>query len=227
MPHPHQSFLDEFNISIKHLVPLTPDKIVVEAKSIHKELSEDEKATEKQIHQALSLVGKKEYPYRKAYTELCQGDEEQRLQKEVFERIDPSIAKKILEMTRHGVMLEEYMRSDLFEEQLEPDERYQLEQAILLADEVLDNQCEQRAENRKVAYEDLVKVHKERADLLQGKIDQLRAMGEGDAKWEGEINTIADRLEEGWSVVERDTNEEEVLKEIEYWNTVLHEDDEV
>ena len=62
MPHPHQSFLDEFNISIKHLVPLTPDEITEEAKALHKELSADEGASEKSIHQALSLIGRKEYP---------------------------------------------------------------------------------------------------------------------------------------------------------------------
>ena len=51
-------------------------------------------------------------------------------------------------------------------------------------------------------------------------------MGEGDEKWEGEINSIANRLEEGWSVVERDPTEEEIVKELEYWNTVLHDIDE-
>ena len=224
MPHPHQSFLDEFAIAIKHLVPLTPKEIVLEAKKLHAELSADENATEKQIHQALTLIGRKEYPYRRAYMELCQSDEEQRLQSLVFERVDPAIVKKITEMTVHGVVLEEYMKSDLFEEQLDGDERYQVEQAVLLADEVLDTQCEQRAETRKTSYEELVAKHRADATRLQGKIDRLRAMGGEDPKWSGEINSVCDKLEEGWSVVETDPTEEEIDKEMEYWNTVLHEE---
>ena len=227
MSHPHQSFLDEFAIAIKHLVPLTPQETIDEAKTLHEELSNNPETTEKQIHQALSLVGRKEFPYRKAYIELCQGDEEQRLQKVVFERLEDDVRKKVEEMTKHGVVLEEYVKSALFEEQLESDERYQLEQAILLADEVLDNQCEQRAEKRKIDYEGLVKKSTEYATKLQGRIDQLRAMAVEDPKWAGEINSIADRLEEGWSVVEKDPNEQEINKEIEYWNTVLHEEEDV
>ena len=225
MPHPHQSFIDEFAISIKHLVPLTPKDIVDEAKALHTDLLSDENATEKQIHQALTLIGRKEYPYRKAYMELCQTDEEKRLQELVFERIDDAIVKKITEMTRHGVVLDEYMKSDLFEEQLDGDERYQVEQAVLLADEVLDTQCEQRAVKRKESYEELVAKHKDESERLQAKIDRLRQMGQEDPKWLGEINSVADRLEEGWSIVEKDPSEEEVDKEIEYWNTVLHEEE--
>lgn len=223
MSHPHQAFLDEFEIAIKHLVPLTPPEIIKEAKDLFAELSDNPDVTEKQIHQALSLIGRKEYPYRKAYEELCQTDEEKRLQSAVFEHLEPEVREKIEELTKFGVVIEEYVKSDLFEEQLEPDERYQVEKAILLADEVLDTQCNQRAEQRKVDYESLVKKHKAFAEQLQKKIDGLRQMGQAEPKWQAEINTTADRLEEGWSVVEQDPREEEVQKEIEYWNTVLNE----
>lgn len=225
MSHPHQSFLDEFAIAIKRMVPLTPKEVIEEAKKLHLELSENEESTEKQIHQALSVIGRKEYPYRKAYEELCAGDEEQRLQSAVFERLDEAVLKKVQEMTKHGVVLEEYVASSLFEEQLEGDERYQVEQAILLADEVLDNQCDDRAHKRKTDYEELVKSHKEKSDELQGKIDQLRAMASEDPKWTGEIEGAASRLEEGWSITEKDPTEVEIIKELEYWNTVLHEED--
>ena len=76
MPHKHQAFLDEFKISIDNMVPLTPPELLEEAKKLHAELSSSEETNEKQIHQALSLIGRKEYPYRKAYVELCAGDEE-------------------------------------------------------------------------------------------------------------------------------------------------------
>ena len=186
-------------------------------------MEENPSATEKQIHQALTLIGRQEFPYRKSYEELCAGDEEQRLQKLVFERLDETVKKKLQAMTKHGVILEEYVASPLFEEQLSGHERYQVENAILLVDDELNNQCDERAHKRQKTYEDLVARWTAEAARLQGLIDKLRSLGEQDPKWQGEINSIADRLEEGWSIVERDPNEEEIVKELEYWNTVLHE----
>ena len=227
MNHPHQSYLDQFQIAIDKLVPLTPDEIIEEAKKLHAELSENIDTTDKQIHQALSLIGRKEYPYRKAYEALCATDEEQRLQQLVFERLEEGVRRKVQEMTKHGVILEDYVKSPLFEDQLEADERYQVEQAILLCDETLDNQCDERAHSRAKKYEELVEHWTKEAARLQGLIDRMRAMGQDDPQWQGEIDSVCDRLEEGWSVVERDPSEEEIVKEMEYWNTVLNETEDV
>ncbi|MBU0614358.1 hypothetical protein KJ766_03715 [Patescibacteria group bacterium] len=227
MPHPHQSFLDELKIAIDKLVPLTPVEFVQEAKNIHKDLLENPEASEKQIHQALSHIGRKEYPYRKAYEELCEGDEEKRLQVAVFERIEPEVKKKITDVTNHGVMLDDYISSKLFEEQLTADERYQVEQAVLASEDILDHQCSERAEKRHQDYHELVKKYEFEVERLQKMIDGLRAMGTEDPKWTTEIDSIADKLEEGWSIVETDPEEENIKKEIEYWNTVLHEDEEI
>jgi hypothetical protein len=227
MNHPHQSYLDQFKIAVDKLVPLTPPELIEEATKLHAELSDSIETTEKQIHQALTLIGRKELPYRKAYEELCAGDEEQRLQTAVFDRLEESVKRKVQEMTKHGVILEDYVKSPLFDEQLSADERYQVEQAILLCDELLDNQCDERAHSRAKKYEELVEHWTKEAARLQALIDRLRSMGEGDDQWKGEIDSVADRLEEGWSVVERDPSEEEIVKEMEYWNTVLHEADDV
>ena len=215
MSHPHQSFLDEFQIAIDKMVPLTPPEFVEEAKKLHAELSAEEGTSEKQIHQALSVIGRKEFPYRKAYHEICAGDEEQRLQVAVFERLEDDLKKKVEELTKHGVALDHLVESKLFEEQFEGTERYQIEQAILMSEEVIDSQCDDRAKNRNAQFGDLVEKWKTEVDRLQGMIDRLRATAE--------IRGSADRLEEGWSVVERDPGEEEIVKEIEYWTTVLHE----
>jgi len=223
MKHPHQAFLDEYKISIDKLVPLTPSEIKAEALKFHKELSEDVNSTSKQIHQALSLTGRKEYPYRKAYDELCAGDEEQRLQELVFDRIDEDVKKKVHAVTQHGVMIDDYISSDMFEEQLTPQERLQIEQAVLLAEDTLDHQCDERAHKKQLQYDTLVENQKLESSRLQGLIDGLRSMGDNDPKWKGEIDSVCDRLEEGWSIVERDPSEEEIKKELEYWNTVLNE----
>jgi hypothetical protein len=226
MQHPHHFFLDEFKIAIDKLVPLTPAAIKEEATALHGELSENMEATEGQIAEAMGTIGRKEYPYRKAFHELCAGDEEQRLQEAVFDRLEDGVKKKIQEMTNHGVILEDYVKSDLFENQLEADERYQVLQAIELADEVLEHQCDDRAKNRASSYEELVAKYQEEAKRLQGMIDQLRTMADGSAEQGSDILASVNRLEEGWSVTSSDPAEEEIKKEIEYWQTVLAEGEE-
>ncbi len=221
MSHPHEYLLREFQISIDKLVPLTPKEVKDEAKKLHEELAGNEAATEKQIHDALVYVGRKEFPYRKAYEELCAGDEEQRLQKDVFERLEPEVREKIHNVTHHGVHVLDYVNSRLFEEQLTPDERYQVEQAILMAHDVLNKQCSERATERTNTYEELVAKWKTEEERLQGMIDTLRGFADRDAKWHDEILGRVATLEEGWSVVERDPTEEEVRKEIEYWTDIF------
>lgn len=221
MSHPHEYLLKEFQISIDKLVPLTPAEVVDEAKRLHEELAANEGASEKQIHDALVYVGRKEFPYRKAYEELCANDEEQRLQKEVFERLEPEVREKIHNVTHHGVHVLDYVNSRLFEEQLTADERYQVEQAILLAHDVLNRQCNERAVSRAKSYEELVAKWKAEEERLQGLIDVLRGFADRDAKWRDEILGRVATLEEGWSVTERDPAEEEIRKEIEYWTDVF------
>ncbi len=221
MSHPHEYLLKEFQISIDKLVPLTPKEVIDEAKKLHEELAANIASTEKQVHDALVYVGRKEFPYRKAYEELCAGDEEQRLQKDVFERLEPAVREKIHNVTHHGVHVLDYVNSPLFEEQLTGDERYQVEQAILMAHDVLNKQCSERATEREKNYEELVAKWKAEEERLQGLIDTLRSFADRDAKWHDEILGRVATLEEGWSVVERDPSEEEVKKEIEYWTDVF------
>lgn len=221
MLHPHEYLLKEFQISIDKLVPLTPPEIIAEAKKLHEELAANVTATEKQIHDALVYVGRKEFPYRKAYEELCSGDEEQRLQLSVKERLEPAVWEKIHEVTHHGVHVLDFVNSRLFEERLSPDERYQVEQAILMAHDVLNRQCNERATERQKSYEELVAKWKEEEEKLQGLITTLRSFADRDVKWRDEILGRVATLEEGWSVVERDPSEEEVRKEIEYWTDIF------
>lgn len=225
MAHPHEYLLKEFKISIDKLVPLTPSEMIAEATKLYEELAADQHATEKQVHDALVYVGRKEFPYRKAYEELCASDEEQRLQLAIKDRLDAKVWEKIHDVTHHGVNIVDFVRSRLFEERLTSDERYQVEQAILLAHDVLNKQCNERAVERTKNYQELVERWKKEEERLQGLIDVLRSFAERDAKWRDEILGKVAQLEEGWSVVERDPSEEEIAKEIEYWTTVLAESD--
>ncbi len=223
MPHPHEYLLKEYALSIEKLVPLTPEPIIAEAKKLHETLSADENASERQIRQALIYIGKKEYPYRKAYESLCASDEEMRLQEAALKKIDTEIVAKMKPALDSGVHLTDYVNSKLFEKDLTSEERYRVEQAILEAHDVIGKQCDDRAKERAETYEKLVADAKAEQEKMQALIDGLRAMAERDPKWASEIIGKADQFEEGWSIVERDPSYDEIQKEIENWTAVFEE----
>lgn len=226
MAHPHVYLLKEYQISIDKLVPLTPPEIIEEAKKLYTELAGNEQASERQIRQALIHIGRKEYPYRKAYAELCGQDEEKRLQEAAVGKLDDAIKEKLKPVLENGVHITDYANSKLFESELQPEERYRVEQAILEAHDVINKQCDDRSKERAESYTELVERWKKEEERLQALINQLRSMAERDPKWAAEITGKADQFEEGWSIVERDPSEEEITKEIENWSTVFEEGDE-
>jgi hypothetical protein len=221
MPNPHEYLLQEFKISIDKLVPLTPAQVIKEAKALYADLSGSDTVTEQQIRQALILIGRKEFPYRKAYEALCATDEEQRLQEEVLKRLDPAVAEKLKKVTDHGVHVLDYVNSKLFDRDLEATEKYQVEQAILLAHDVLNKQCDDRAKERQEKFDTLVKQWEVYEQRLQAMIDQLRGLAERAPDNAAEILAKADQFEEGWSIVEKDPDEEEIKHEIETWMTMV------
>lgn len=223
MPHPHAAFLKELQCAIDKMRHYVPSELLTEAQKTHDDLLANNDATETQVHFALVEIGKKEFPYRKAYHDLCSSDEEQRLQSLVFERLDDAVKQKVMDHTKHGVLVDHYVKSKLFEEELTPEERLQIENAILLAEDVLNSQCDERAGKRHGQFEELIKKWSDERDRLQKMIDYLKGMANGAGKWREDILASVAHLEESWSVAELQVNEEDIKKEVEYWDTVLHE----
>ncbi|NBS67924.1 hypothetical protein EBT31_03290 [bacterium] len=223
MSHPHHYLLEEYRLSIEKLVPLTPREITEEAHRLYEELLQNEHASERQIQQALIEIGKKEYPYRKAYEALCATDEERRLEEAAFSKIDPEIAEKIRAVTAHGVHLTDYANSKLFETQLTSEERYRVERAILEAHDVINRQCDERAHARQESFDELVKRWTEKRDEIQRLIGEMRNMASRSPELSGEILGKAAAFEEGWSIVSRDPGEKEVREALSSFATQLEE----
>lgn len=226
MSHPHAALLEEFRIVLDRLVPLAPAELVTEGRALHEQLTGDMQTTERQVHQAIAYIGTKEYPYRKAYQELCAKDEERRLETAIMARLDEGLAEKIRAITQHGVHVLDYAASPLFETQLAPEERYRVEEAILGAHEVINRQCDERARERHATFAELVERWSARQAETQALIEQLRALSERSATYASEIIERADRLTEGWSIAEHDPTPEGVRQEIVHWMDVLAQEDE-
>ena len=222
--HPQAAFLKEFEVAIDHLVPTVPADLKKEAQALLTDLKANPKATEDEIRAAVVRIGRAEYPHRHAWAELTTPTKEAKLQEIVFDHIDASVRKKIESCLASGVNLDQFVRSPLFEESLTPEERYQVEDAILDAphhiDELLEKTITADSPTYKKAYDRWLNEE----EKILAAIDKLEAMQHKDPKWKDEIVHKVARFREGFSVTETDPTLEEVEREIEYWEGVLVEE---
>ncbi len=226
MPHPQEELLKEFRRAIERLVPLTPKNIVEEAERLAGELESNESSTAEQIRQALVYVGRKEFPYRKAYQELCAGDEEARMQEIVLKKLD-DVTKSFMEpVTKYGVHIVDFVQSSQCDA-LSDAAKIAIDNAIREAHDVVNRQCDERAASRADAYQALVQRWSTEADHIQKLIDVLKDMAEQDERYRDEILGRARQLEDGFSVIEDDPSQERVEKEIVHWAGVLGESEDV
>ncbi len=226
MPNSHAALVHEFRLSLDRLSPLTPKEVIEEGHRLADDLEAKENVSPEQIRQALIYIGKKEFPYRKAYEELCAKDEESRMQTIVLKKLDASLKEKMEPVAKYGVHILDYVNSSLFESQLSPEEQSAVDTAITEAHDELNRQCDERAHTRKATYEELVtewSAAEKRTEML---IETLRGMADRDEKWTDEILAKVRIFEEGWSMIEQDPTEEDVQKEIAYWTDVFTENSE-
>lgn len=226
MAHPNGEMVQDFRKAVAQLVPLTPKAIRDEAMRLADDLEQNESSTVEQIRQALVYVGKKEYPYRKAYQELCAGDEEARLQELVLGKLDESLKAKMEPVVKYGVHILDFVKSSQFESELSDDERSQVDREITAAHDVLDRQCDERAAARRGTYDELVARWTATQTHIQQTIEVLRGMADRDPEYHDDILARVEQFENGWSMVEVDPTVEDVQKEITYWTGVLSEDEE-
>lgn len=216
--HPLQSLLNEFAIAIRHFAPTLPKEIKQGAQETLDQLSADPEIDEAAIRRAFYEIGVKEFPYRRAYQELTQGRAAAHLKAMVIEHVDENVRAVIKPYLDSGVGLEELVKSDLFEKQLTPEQRYQVEDGILVASSKLADALKGEVSTEEASYELMVEKWKKRASEIQAAIDELEALAsKGDENQRAEILGKVVRYREGFIITEPDPELEEVKKEIEYW----------
>ncbi len=220
MPHSQEELPKEFRRAIEKLVPLTPKEVVDEAVRLANELEANESSTAEQIRQALVYMGRQEFPYRKAYQELCAGDEEARLQEIVIGKID-DVTKSMMEpVTKYGVHILDFVKSSQFDA-LSDDAKVAIDNAMREAHDVVNRQCDERASSRAESYQELVRHWTDEAENIQKMIEVLKDMADRDARYHDEILGRARQLEDGFSMIEEDPSQELVEKEIAHWAGVF------
>lgn len=221
--HVYSELLDVFRLAIRGFVPTIPKALKQEAKDTLETLQKNFNADERQIKQAFFDVSLKEYPYRRAYQELTQGETGKRLVEFVLEHVDPSVRAFLKLHLDAGVSLQELMKSDLFETGLTPAEQYQVEDGVFVASSKISDDVKYGSGQTHITYERLVKKWQDHALEIRRAIDELEALAEqGDAAQRAEILEKVARFREGFLITEEDPDFEAVTREVEYWKELFN-----
>ncbi|MBI4598894.1 hypothetical protein HY734_01710 [Candidatus Uhrbacteria bacterium] len=221
----HAAILKEYKFAIDHLVPTVPEVVKEEAKSAYEALKEKEYLTEEEVTEALVKTGRAEYPHRHAYRDLTQQLGESHRVEAVLEHAEPAVEKKLRELLHDtSASLDEVLKSSLFEDSFTPEERYQIQDGVMHAEEHMQEEMTEVVEKHRKEYDALVETYARRMAEIDAQLEQLRALANQDPKWKDEIVDKVRTLEAGWSVTERDPELELIKKEIEYWRGTLGED---
>lgn len=226
MTHPHQSMLDELSFAIKHFVPTLPEEIKQEAEQRLLELSQNPEANVPMIHRAFYEIGKKEYPHRHAYDELTHTSAEAQMKQMVIEHVDETVRSMIKPHLDAGVGLDDLVHSDVFEKQLDPKQRYQVEDGILVAKSKLAESLKKEVGTQSEEYSKLVEKWQAHVAEIEKQIANLEALAQGGTEnQQEEIKGKVVRFREGFLVTEPDPDLEEIKKEIEYWTDTFAEEE--
>ncbi len=221
MLHPHQSFLDEFQIAINAFVPTVPAELKIVAQTKHDALAADLNADEITISAALYEIGVQEYPHRQTYHELASKTEEAKRLEMVLEHVDETVRAFLKRHIDNGVPLDEIVRSELFETELNADQRYQVEDAILDTKDHLEEAMHLVVDPASNEYQVALAKWTKHAQTIQTKLEELVALADKDPKNRAEILGRVAHFREGFSVTERDPELADVENEIEYWRGMI------
>ena len=219
--------LDEFDYAIKHFVPTLPSEIKEEAQDILAKLSADAEADETSIRKAFYEIGVQEYPHRRAYDELTHSSAEAQMKEMVLEHVDDTVRGVIKPHLDSGVHLDELLRSEVFVSDLAPDQRYQVEDGIMVAKSKLADAIKGEESDQGAQYKQLFEKWEKHAGEIQVKIDELDVLSQGGTENQQlEIHGKVGRYREGFIVTETDPDLDEIKKEIEYWTDTFAEEEE-
>ena len=142
-----------------------------------------------------------------------------------LDNVDETVRAVIKPHLDVGVSLEELVSSDLFTEQLDPKQRYQVEDGILVAKDKLAESLKKQVGDQAQTYNEFVQKWKKYAQDMVKAIDELERFAQGgDENQQAEIIGKATRFREGFLVTEPDPELEIIKKEIEYWQDLFSEE---
>ncbi|MEY4744438.1 MAG: hypothetical protein RL272_383 [Candidatus Parcubacteria bacterium] len=229
--HPHAYTLDLLRLALLRLPPTFSEARKKDAKKELERFAGDPAVPYDDIRKTIVELGKKSWPYRKAYEEMYVRYGRASEESFLLENLDSGVREKYEQFIHEGGKINhigsaknaaDIQQPSPFERYFSPEEKFAIEQALLAArDSARAEINELVTDKKKDEYEKLVKGYASRQRQMEEKIDELRHLSVISEKWEAEISDRIRTLEEGWSVVEQGVDLPELERETEYWKGTL------
>ncbi|HSD12758.1 MAG TPA: hypothetical protein VLC10_04315 [Patescibacteria group bacterium] len=229
--HPYAYTLELLTLAIMRLPPTFSDARREEFKERLARFVKDPTTGYDEIRKTIVEIGKESWPYRKAYEEMYVRYGRASEESFLLENLDRGIREKYAQFIHEGGKINhigsaktaaDLQQPSPFERYFSPEEKFAIEQALLVARDSAHAEIDQLVtDKKKDEYEKLVKTYAGRQRQMEAKIDELRHLSGVSKKWEAEINGRITTLEEGWSVVEQGADLPELERETEYWRGTL------
>jgi hypothetical protein len=229
--HPYVYTLELLKLAIDRLPPTYADS---KRKTFEQRLQffwKHPEAAYADIQVAIAELGKDSWPYRKAYEEMYANYGRSSEESFLLDNLDRGIREKYERFLHEGGKInhienaksaEDLMRASPFERYFTPEEKFAIEQALLLAREAARQEINDLVTAKKTPeYEKLVGEYQAKQSRIEEKIEALRQISDVSSRWQPVIVDRLKTLEEGWSVIEQGLNEALLDRELEYWHGTL------
>lgn len=231
MAHPYQYTLELLRLATLHLPPsFSKEKKRGYEKKLQQFLDKP-KTKYEDIQKVIVSLGKDSWADRKAYEEMYARYGHSSEEAFLLEHLDQGVRDKYERFIHEGGKLryvsrikteEQLLQASPFERYFSPEEKFAIEQALTVALDSARKEIEDLVVGAKRSeYRELVKEYDVRQEHMEEKIQELRRLASVSAKWEPAINDRVRILEEGWSVVEKGSDLNEITQEVEHWKGTL------
>lgn len=183
-------------------------------------LEANQEAKREDIDSLIVEIGKATWPHRKAYEEFIKNYAQDKLEEYFKMHLDKAVLGKYEEYVKQGGNIRDYRRTKEFEEYFTPEENMAIEEALFTAREEVKVFMQGIINEKRSEFEENLKIYEQKQKDLVNMIASLKEIAAKSEKWALEILDKIKKFEEGWSVVERDFDEDKIKHEIEYWQGV-------
>lgn len=231
MRHPYAFTLDLMRLTLDRLPAVFPAERKRYFDGRLSAFEADPHADQEVINSTLTELGKESWPYRCAYADLYEQYGRAAEEVGMLKNLDAATREKYERFIHEGGKLGQIAAArsgaglwqpSPFERYFTPEEKYAIEQAWLAAREAARKEIDSLiAGKKKTDYENLVREHLARQARMAGMIGELRGLAKVNRKWESAILDNVRTIEDGWSVVERQPDEERLARDLEYWRGTL------
>jgi len=229
--HPFAYTLDLFDLALDRLPPTFVDeakdryrKRLVHFRA-HPEVGYDE------IAKTIAALGKESWPHRKAYEDIYAVYGRPSEESHLLENLDQAVRQKFETFIHEGGKInhiesaksaDDLRQASPFERYFSPEEKFAIQQALLLARESARKEINELVVGKKkYDYDRLVEQYRGLRQRLESKVIELKELAEISEKYRPDILDKVRLLEEGWSVVESGISDQAVTSELDYWKGVL------